>query len=459
MSKRVNISRRIRNLFGGTGDGFATIIVRGGSISFALSTIGLTLGFVSHVLLSRLLGLTDYGIYSIAFGWCMILSVPALAGMDYTVLRFASVYVDNAQHAQLRQLVRFVATILSGSTAIVAVFLGGMAWLAPEAIGATSFADVVWMVLIVGATASFAAFSAFFRAAKRIFFSQFYQNIVRTVLLVTALGVILWSGVRLGAKGALMVTALTSCFALVLLLVHYVTVLDRSGEPQEGGGGKREWLLIGGIAVMLSLLQQTATQSGTILLGVLATQEDAGLYAAAARISAFVIFPLTALSAITTPMISAAHAKADFRALGRIAVVNARLATFGAVSVGLILATGGPKILALFGPSFPEAYPALLLLLVAGAFNAATGPVGFLLLMTNRQLDALSIRFAALLFQLLLSVWLIPIYGVLGAALSTASGTVLGNALLALRVRNALGIDGTILGVAPRLASTVDPHT
>ena len=53
---------RSRLFIGGVGDGIARMIFRGGAISFLLATIGLVFGFVSHVMLSRTLGASQYGL-------------------------------------------------------------------------------------------------------------------------------------------------------------------------------------------------------------------------------------------------------------------------------------------------------------------------------------------------------------------------------------------------------------
>ena len=140
----------VGRLLGGTGDGVAGVIFRGGATSFLLAVVSLGLGFISHVLLSRAIGVNDYGLYSIALGWCLILAVPAMMGMDYTILRFAPVYLEGDDHVQLRQLSNFVTVILIASTTATAIFIGSIAWLSPQVVGITSVADVTWMILLIG---------------------------------------------------------------------------------------------------------------------------------------------------------------------------------------------------------------------------------------------------------------------------------------------------------------------
>jgi len=55
--------------------------------SFVLRAISIGLGFLSTVLLARLLGAEGYGIYSYVFAWVMLLSILAQAGLPDLVVR------------------------------------------------------------------------------------------------------------------------------------------------------------------------------------------------------------------------------------------------------------------------------------------------------------------------------------------------------------------------------------
>ena len=242
------------------------------------------------------------------------------------------------------KLAGFVTGVLAATTAIVAAVFFFLSHYAPGVLG-VSIEDAGWMALLVGASTFLAAFSAFFRAAHRIFLSQFYWQVVRSVLLVGAIAVVISFGLRLDVSDAIMATALAAAAAVIALLVHFVAAF-RSSTPAdvEPNTPTWSWLAFGGASFLLTTLQQTQAQSSVIILGWFSGSENAGLYSAASRLAAFVPFGLSALASITAPLIVSAWAKQDRHTLSRIAFVNARLATIGATVVAVVLIVAGKPI-------------------------------------------------------------------------------------------------------------------
>lgn len=99
--------------------------------------------------------------------------------------------------------------------------------------------------------------------------------------------------------------------------------------------------------------------------------------------------------------------------------------------------------LALFGPGFPAGAPALAILALGQFVNVACGSVGTVLIMTGHErlvVRRISVAAAA---NAILSAALIPIWGAIGAAIGSATSTILWNVLLAWDVRQRLGIRAT----------------
>jgi len=105
-----------------------------------------------------------------------------------------------------------------------------------------------------------------------------------------------------------------------------------------------------------------------------------------------------------------------------------------------------PWILRLFGSAFQSAYAPVLVLSAGQVVNAASGSVGFLLGMTGEERAAARITVATGALNLLLNAAMIPLRGLLGAALATTASGVVWNVLLVRRVRVVLGIQPTVLG-------------
>jgi O-antigen/teichoic acid export membrane protein len=81
-----------------------------------------------------------------------------------------------------------------------------------------------------------------------------------------------------------------------------------------------------------------------------------------------------------------------------------------------------------------------LILGTAQVINALSGPVAEILLMTGHQKEAARSLFLAVLLNVGLNIILVPRIGINGAAIATATSTVLWSILLIFRVRKLVGI-------------------
>ena len=162
-------------------------------------------------------------------------------------------------------------------------------------------------------------------------------------------------------------------------------------------------------------------------------------------------FGLVAIVTVSSPLIASAYRRADFEEMARIARLNARFSFAFGLATATILAVSGRVLLGAFGPSFVDAYPALLVLLVGGLVNSFTGSVGYLLIMTGHQMAALAIVGAALLLGLGLNLVLIPVLGVTGSAVASATCLSVWNLAMLVYVRLIHGIDGSAIGLKPRV--------
>ena len=425
-------------------------LLRGSAVSMAVRVVGLVVGFLSYLLLSRTLGADQYGQYSIALGWALILVIPARLGLDNSVLRFATVYQEQGRLGALRGLLRFVFVVVACATALIAVGL-----LVDEFAGLNLLEGfdpglLPWMAAMIFPLAVLGIFSAVMRTAKRILASQLYEQLVRPAALIAGIGAFALFGRELGAESAMIVTAAATAVALAGVLLHFRAIFpDLSAQPIDQGE-RSSWLALSWPLFLFSTIQEALNQSGVIMLGHLSTPAQAGQFNAALRLSSLVVFALVALTSISGPMIAWAHEKRDQAELARIARLNARLGLAFSLGMILFLAAVGPYALRAFGPGFEHAYPAMLVLLAGGLVVAASGSVAYLLTMTGRHNVALAIFAASLALNLALNTLLIPRFGALGAAIAGTATTTFSYGLMLVYVRRILGIDASPLSLPAR---------
>jgi O-antigen/teichoic acid export membrane protein len=431
-------------------DSISGELLRGSVVSLGVRVVGLALGFLSHMLISRMLGAESYGLYAIAIGWAMILVIPARMGLDMTALRYATVYLEEKNLGAFKGLIGFSVALLLLTSALMAAILLIQAFSPTRLIDAGTaacIAAIIFPLSLLG------VFSALMRTARMIFAAQFYEQALRPIGLI--LGVLAFAvlDVGLSAETALMLTAASTAVALGGIVIHFLRSLPSLRPVRASYQERRQWLALSWPLLTMGIIQEILNQIDILMVGYLADPSSAGHFAAAWRLASLVPFALIALSAMGGPLIAWGYQKRDFDELARIARLIARWGLAFSMLMALALALVGPFALRAFGDGFDAAYPALLILLVGGIANAFTGSVGHLMTMTGHQTPALGIFSAALLLNLILNFTLIPFLGINGAAIASSAGLTASNFLMLAYVRWKMGIDASAISVKRKAPS------
>ena len=433
-------------------------ILRGGAVSLGCRLGGIGLAFAAQATLARYLGVEAFGAYAALWAWVLLLVTPAKLGLDQAALKLMGSLGDAGTDGRATALVRRLLARTTLGASVVAVAGGlalGLLASFPEGLGA---ADRVLIAVAILALALLGVVQAIFRGLRRILFSQVFDQIVRPLALLVGLasmGVLTGIGPLSGAgtiRDAVGLNALAAGVALLLALLVLAAVVRRRRVDGQPGAEPRPVVMpaMGELTTVLFLnavVQQALTQASVLVAGVLLDPVEVAHFAAAARLAAFVGFGLVALNSITAPMIAAHYREGSMDLLGRIATTNARLAIVASLAVALALLVLGPYALRLFGPDFEAAYPLLFVLVLAGIVNAAAGPVGFLLAMTQYHRALLWSSVASLAVGLPIAVVLTAQYGAMGAAAGAVVLQLLQNAIRLVLVWRRLRVDASFVGL------------
>jgi O-antigen/teichoic acid export membrane protein len=141
---------------------------------------------------------------------------------------------------------------------------------------------------------------------------------------------------------------------------------------------------------------------------------------------------------------------------------RSRLATFAAETVswtfwpslvmGLVVLLVGKPMLTLFGPGFEAGYTLLFMLVAGVVARSAVGPAESLLTMSGNQNICAMVYAGTLALNIAISVVLIPLFGLWGAAAGTAIAMVFEACALSFTVWRRLGIVMLIFVPAARRA-------
>ncbi|MFF3500969.1 lipopolysaccharide biosynthesis protein [Streptomyces sp. NPDC003247] len=218
----------------------------------------------------------------------------------------------------------------------------------------------------------------------------------------------------------------------------------RAGRPAPRPAGdapvdRRAFWSFAAPRAISSVFDISAVWVGVILLSALATAAEAGVYTAIGRVVTAGTLVQLAVRLAVAPELSrllAVDRTAEAHDLHRVSTCWTVLFSWPLFGV---VACFPATVLAVFGPEFTDGALALVLLCAAAMVNIAVGNAQTVLLMAGRSSWHLAVTAAAFTVQLVVGVLAVPVWGVLGAAVSWGAAIVVENLAAAVLVRWRLG--------------------
>ena len=429
-------------------------LARGASVAFLLQVSGVGLTYTLQILLARWMGVHEYGIYDYVMSWGTFLAFLAGLGLPNAVLRFVAEYSAQGHWGYVRGVMHSSFWQTLGSSALMALLGTAIFWGVTK-IWPISYEAAVYLGLW---------------AIPILAVMKLQLETVRAmgqIALAYAPSLLLWPLVFIvsGFLYAQTHDTFTSETAIALTMVSLGVLLVGQNlqfrytlatkiadvQPQYA---IRQWLQAALPLLLIDSSFVILNQTDVLMIGMMLSPEQVGLYSAAIRTSQWVSFMLVAVNAIAAPMFAALYAQGDREGLQRLVSTIAHWIFWPALGVLVGLATVGDSILHWFGNDFVQAQPEMIVLGLGQLVNVGAGSVGYLLLMTGHHRQCAYVVGASALLNLLLNLIGIPTLGILGAAIATAITMTLWNIGLNLLVVRQVGVQPSILfAIAPsRLA-------
>ncbi|MEE2025651.1 MULTISPECIES: flippase [Alkalimonas] len=385
--------------------------------------VKLAAGAVLTILLARMLGAAELGVFAIVMAWSAFLVPIGSMGLNNIVVR----RMQQQPSSESAMSLLYTAVALRLATALLAalVAIALFCWFYPELMqGHTAIAIPMLFVL-----------QSFFGLLLFEFYLN-YQGTFRSLALVK----IAITCVSFAAKLALLIHGygiasliwMTSVEFLLVGLSQYLLFRRRQQPWQDSSTTwpgfsfryvrlaqakallkRSSWLWLSGIVSVIYL------KIDLVMLGAMAGTEQAGLYAAASRLSElWYVFPATLAARYYPDMLKAyQHSWPGYLArLRRFAGIFLA----AAIVIALVMTAASHWLIpGLFGAEFTPAIAVLQIHIWAGCFIFVRYLISQHLVITEQEpLSLLSHGIAALL-NVGLNWWLIPIMGIQGAAWAT----------------------------------------
>ena len=392
-----------------------------GALIFAIGLAAMNvLGFVFTLLLTRYIGVEQYGIYAYTATIVGLLMMVTNLGADKSILKYIPEY---EQHASKQRDILGMAYLTAIAGGIGA---GSMLFLAAPVLNDWTLQEPAFVValrlfsILVCFTALWRIVNRTFRSLELIEYEVFVTRVVRPLANV---GCVL-AAILLGLSfiGVLFTLVLASAIALLASLYLFITRVSIRPRFINLRATREEKRAFFSFSVPLTLVGGSSAVTDRfdiLLVGLLLTSAAVGVYNIALMFAGALLLPLVAINQLFPPVASRLHANGWDVELKRVYGTVTRWAFTISVPMALIIILYRRELLDIFGSEFTVGASVLALIVCGQLVNSLTGPARELLMMTGHQYIPLANKLLFGSLNVLLTYLLIQWVGLLGAGLAT----------------------------------------
>jgi O-antigen/teichoic acid export membrane protein len=408
-------------------------------IAFAIRIANAAIAFVSQVLLARWMGSFDYGIFVLVWTTMIIVGNIACFGLHTSVIRFIPQYRESGQLALLRGvLFGSRLGVLVASTALAAAGAFGI-WLFSPSIE-SYYLVPFWLGLVcLPMIALSDMLQGIARANAWAVSALASAYLIRPVLILVCMVVAMLLGFAHDAVTAVWCAVVATYLTTIWQLVSVTHRVDSRIPAGPRRYETRLWIAVSLPIFLVEAFFFLLTNADVLMVGAFLDPHDVAVYYATVKTLALVHFVYFSVKAGVAQRYAQLATEGGSK-LAEFARVTSVWTFWPSLAMGLVVLALGKPTLLLFGPGFDEGYPLLFVLVLGVVARAAVGPAESLLTMTGNQNVCAAIYAAALAINVGLTVWLIPLYGLWGAAFGTLGAVAFEAVLLTIVVWRRLGI-------------------
>lgn len=415
-------------------------LLRGMSWTALFRVVNLISGFTISVVLARLLGAEDYGIFQYVNSWIALLGVFAGLGLEKIVIREIAAAYSNSNWSEIKGIRRF-ALFVGTISGVVFAIIGVLLWFSFEK------GKNVNVFLIAALRLPLERLVQFLSAVQNGFEqipAAGFPNMVRDAGFALVLFLVWAVGIPLDAPTqAIGIRVMTVLAAVGFAMYLQISLSKNQGDfflEAEPTYHPKDWMVAALPLVFLAGTLTLNSNADILMLGQLVSPEVVGPYHAATRGSMLVTFALTALINPLSPVIARLHSNGEHEQLQRMLSKLTRRIFFATLLLALALILGSKWFLSLFGSDFIVAQTALIILIGGRVISVGVGPVQRLLVMSGQERIATAGAMLSTIVNLSLNGLLIPRWGIEGAATATALSIVTWNLLMLWQVKKRLNL-------------------
>ena len=384
--------------------------------------IGLVLSLAANIFLARTFGEQAYGIYSLVTSWSILIAVLALFGMDDShLVKLPGYKLGNSLNKIKAQFnwsfrINLLTSIISILAAYAIINRGNVRGLSEHA------REFNYGLAMVAILCYYNNLISFFRGMDLVVPGEIIDKVFRPVSFLLFLYLLPLLESSRGAGAALLANniSLSILFgtALIFILPHLHGTRGRDKE-------KIHFSIRPNFRyTLLNLLYLASSRLDILLLGIFAAPVLVGHYNVASRFSELFSYPIAIINLSLPTLLAREKQEKGTASTPNLMLVIARNGFFQCLLLDLVVLLAGNWFLSWYGKGFTQAFPVLCILLLSSLLSAFIGSIDVFFILHGEEKKAIYCRMLALIVSLILAIFLIPGFGMIGAALAVLGGNI-----------------------------------
>ena len=418
---------------------FSELFKKGG-VSFLIRIGGQIIGFLLTFVIAHYYGAQGLGNYVLAIVILQIFTLMSKLGLDTFSIRFIASFSKKNKWKSI-QLLRKKILILISITSIA------------SSIAMYFLADII--VDHIDVKVEYVKLSSFFvlpmvffmlhyqslRGLKRIAEFSFFYRMAQSTFSIVSMFII---SAFIKSSNVPIYAYLTSVSIVsVLSFITYKYCFSKkavfSTEESIEDLTIRNILKISIPLMLAQSVQFIMAWTDKLMIGNMMSAESVAVYGVAFRFSMGVSITLMAINSISSPKFAEKFASDDIKGMGKIAMQSAKIIFWTTIPLAIILLTFPKFFMGLYGSEFLIGFEVLRWLIIGRIVNALSGSVGNLMQMSGQQKIYMNILIIGSVINVVLNYYMIPIYGIKGAAISSVVSLSFWNLTMVYMVKRKFG--------------------
>jgi O-antigen/teichoic acid export membrane protein len=393
--------------------------LKGAPLNAAAMTYAKVVSFVVGILVARMIGATQYGMFNVARSVLESCSVVSPLGLDLALQRHLGSAPERLS-IRLGQLTFFRLLTFGLATIPPALAAAGLGDYVEQSIYRyPDFANVLLVMLMALPFATdIAVLGGAYRGVLNPAPFMLANYVVQPTIRLMIMGVLFVLGFRLWA--VVVATCVSYIISWVVLALVARKDLAGSGIPH-----RQDWADVRSVFLYAPSLCASAVFVGwirsadSLLLGHFGSARDVGQYAAILMIAQLIGLIGEALGQTVGPRVALCYRNNDFAAMEHLLTENMRRMTLVSAPIFAAILFWGDRIDLVLGPTFTVDASVVALVAARIFLQTIFGYSGFALSMTGWHVRETILLGCGVLLSVIACWVLVPLFGQLGAALAS----------------------------------------